>query len=68
MTVLLSFEEKQMTLARAHNRETVPLRSSVGSDVKLNRTRRTNQLNKTQKAILINFLPNEARYTLSYNF
>ena len=29
LTVLLSFEEKQMTLARAHNRDTVPLTSSL---------------------------------------
>ena len=29
LTVLLSFEEKQLTLARAHNRDTVPLTSSL---------------------------------------
>ena len=36
MTVLLSFEEKQMTLARAHNWDTVPLICSMkqGSHIK----------------------------------
>ena len=32
MTVLLSFEEKQMTLARAHYRDTVPLRQAKNID------------------------------------
>ena len=75
-------ENSQMTVPHAYQLQritglgqtSIKLRSSVGPEVEL-RTRRTNQLNPTKKQFwpasvrsVINFLSNEAKYTLLYKF
>ena len=75
-------DNSQMTVPHAYQLQritglgqtSIKLRSSVGPDVEL-RTRRTNQMNPTKKQFwpasvrsVINFLSNEAKYTLLYKF